>query len=117
MHPNELRKLLVEIFPDFGPYWDDPGNCFREDNGAFTLHGMFSEFTAYLREHHGSFNGEQIAALGRFVSDCMASKDEILDNAAATCFVENIANEECGRVLGRHLSGEARKYWQACGGR
>ena len=46
----------------------------------------------------------------------MDSGDENLDNAAGTCFVENIAGEPCDRELARHLSGEARRYWRYWGG-
>jgi hypothetical protein len=47
----------------------------------------------------------------------MSSKDWDLDNAAATCFVENIAGEECDRDLRGHLFGPALDYWRAWGGR
>lgn len=43
--------------------------------------------------------------------------DGPLDNAAATCFVENVAGEPCDRELSPHLTGEARRYWQHWGGR
>jgi hypothetical protein len=43
--------------------------------------------------------------------------DGPLDNAAATCFVENIAGEPCDRELSPHLTGEAKRYWHAWGGR
>jgi hypothetical protein len=47
----------------------------------------------------------------------MVSADAALDNAAATCFLEDIAGDECDRELARHLTGEARRYWRAWGGR
>jgi hypothetical protein len=116
MTPQELLNRLVALFPDFRAYWDDPGNCFRDDDGSFTLHGVFAEFTSFYRERHASFPPDRVAALGAFVSECMASADADLDNAAATCFVENIAGEECDRELARHLTGEARRYWQTWAG-
>jgi hypothetical protein len=117
MTSQELLDRLVAIFPDFQPCWDNPGNCFRDDDGSFTLHGVFAEFTTFFREQHVVLSRDRIAALGEFVSECMASDDADLDNAAATCFVENIAGEPCDRELSPHLSGEARLYWQAWGGR
>jgi hypothetical protein len=114
MSPQELVDRLAATFPEFRQYWDNPGNCFRNDDGSFTLHGVFSEFTSYFRERHKSFRPDQVAALGAFVSDCMAPDDDSdLDNAAATCFVENIAGEECDRELARHLARPARKYFEA----
>lgn len=117
MAPQALLDRLVTLFPDFQAYWDDPGNCVREDDGTFTQHGVFAEFTGFFREQYQSHPAERMAALGAFVSECMSSADVDLDNAAATCFVENVAGEECDRELARHLSGEARKYWQKWGGR
>jgi len=117
MTPQALLDRLVALFPDFRAYWDDPGNCFRYDDGTFTLHGVFAEFTGFFRERHESLPADKVAALGAFVSECMTSADVELDNAAATCFLENVAGEECDRDLARHLSGEAQRYWQAWDGR
>jgi hypothetical protein len=116
MTPQSLLDRLVALFPDFRGYWDDPGNNFRDDDGTFTLHGVFANFTWFFKERHNLLPIERVTALGIFVSNCMASDDIDLDNAAATCFVENVAGEECDRELARHLSGEARKYWLAWGG-
>ncbi len=57
----------------------------------------------------------RIASLGAFVSECMASDDDNLDNAVATCFLENIAGEECSQKMALHLSGEAERYWKQWG--
>jgi hypothetical protein len=117
MTPHALLDKLVALFPGFRSYWDDPGNCFRDDEGSFTLHGVFAEFTGFFRERYTAFSPDQIASLGTFVSECMAPADDSpLDNAAATCFVENIAGEPCDSELSPHLIGEARRYWQAWGG-
>jgi hypothetical protein len=57
---------------------------------------------------------DRLAGLGAFVSECIAAADDgPLDDAAATCFVENIAGKLCGRELSSHLTGEARRFWQA----
>jgi len=117
MTPEALVDRLSALFPDFRAHWDDPGNCFRDDDGAFTLHGVFAEFTSFYRERHAALPAVRVAALGVFVSACMAPADDgPLANAAATCFVENIAGEPCDRELSPHLTGEARRYWLAWGG-
>ena len=110
MTPKELLDSLVELFPDFRPVWDGPSNCYRNDDGSFTLHGVFAEFTSYFRDRYDSLPSDRLAALGAFVSDCMTSPDANLENAAATCFVENIAGAECHPALSNHLRGEARTY-------
>src|SRR5262245_46285110 len=112
MTPQALLDRLVALFPEFRARWDNTGNCFRGDDGTFGLHGVFAEFTGFFRERYKSLPAERVATLGAFVSECMASADADLDNAVATCFLENVAGEECDRELARHLSGEARGYWQ-----
>jgi hypothetical protein len=118
MSPRALIDRLVALFPDFRAYWDDTENCYRDDDGSFTLHGVFAEFTSFYRERHARLPADRVAALGAFVSECMAPGDDgPLSNAAATCFVENIVGEPCDRNLSPHLSGEAKRYWLAWGGR
>lgn len=118
MTPQSLLNRLVDLFPDFRTYWDAPGNCCLNDDGSFTLHGVFSKFTGFFRERHTALPADRVAALGAFVSECIAPADDgPLDNAAATCFVENIACEPCDRELSPHLTGEARRYWRARSGR
>jgi hypothetical protein len=114
--PQELLDRLGGLFPDFRACWDDASNCYRSDDGSFTLHGVFSEFTDFFRERYASLPPSRIEALGAFVSDCMASGGTDLDNATGTCFLENIAGEPCSRGLGQNLSGQAYTYWQAWGG-
>jgi hypothetical protein len=117
MKPQVLLDRLIALFPEFREHWDHPSNCFRNDDGSFTLHGVFAEFSHFFRDRHAELPADRAAALGEFVSECMASSDDNLGNAAGTCFVENIAGEPCDRVLSPHLTGEARRYWQAWGGR
>jgi hypothetical protein len=117
MTPQALLGRLVALFPDFQSHWDRPGNCFRDDDGSFTLHGAFAELAGFFQERCKSLPAQRVAALGTFVSECMASNDAELENAAATCFVENVAGEACDRQLARHLTGPAQRYWQAWKGR
>jgi hypothetical protein len=111
MTPQELLSYLTALFPEFGPYWDAPGNCFRNDDGSYTLHGVFSEFTSFFREHSERLTSDQLLALGAFVSECIVPADTDLSNAAATCFVENIAGEDYAEEFAIFLKGAARKYY------
>ena len=118
MTPQELLDRLAALFPDFRAYWDAPDNCALYDDGSFNLHGVFMEFTWFFEERHAALPADRVAALGAFVSECMAAPgDPPLGNAAATCFVENIAGKPCDRELAPHPIGDARRYWRAWGGR
>lgn len=112
MTSAQLLDRLAALFPEFRPYWD------ANNYGSSTLHGVFEVFTGYFQERHESLPADRVAALGQFVSECMAADDDNrLDNAAATGFVENIAGEPCDSRLSPHLTGPARRYWQYWGGR
>jgi hypothetical protein len=111
MTPQALVDRLVAIFPDFVPYWADPGNCFREDDGSFNTFGVFAEFSGFFRERQDRLPADRIAALGALLSECMDGGDEDLANAAALGFLECRAGELDGAVLKPHLSGEALRYY------
>ena len=53
MTPEALLDRLTALFPDFRAHWGDPGNCFRDDDGSYTLHGVFAEFTSFYRDRAG----------------------------------------------------------------
>jgi hypothetical protein len=104
---------LVGLFPDFAKVWESTDNHFREDDGTATPCGVFSEFSYYFQERYEQFSPTQVAALGRLVTECVASPDADLGDAAATCFLENVAGE-ISADFRRHLSGEALTcylYW------
>jgi hypothetical protein len=111
--PQLLLDQLTNIFPEFQSNWDSDDNYFRK---PFTLHGVFAQFSHFYKNCVASFKIEQIVALSNFVNNCMESKDENLDNAAATCFVENIAGEDCARHIAPYFRGEALRYFNAWGG-
>ncbi len=113
MQSSEIHDRLVEILPAFRDYWDSPENYFREDDGSFTECGVFAECSHYVRDFFDSFAIRQIEALARFISQCMESEPEsTLADAAATCFLENLARESFSHRLTEHLSGEALSYYR-----
>jgi hypothetical protein len=111
MHAKDLLAQLVTMFPDFSAVWDNPTNCFREDDGSSTRGGVFAEFSSYFRERYEQFSGTQIEELGRLVTECVESADAELSHAAATCFLENVAAERFSPDFRRHLSGEALRFY------
>jgi hypothetical protein len=114
--PQALLDHLTVMFPEFRDDWNRPPNCHCADDGTFTLHGVFAQFTGFFKNHVASFTQDRIAALANFVNNCMASGDEALDNAAATCFVENIAGEDCARTIAPYFNGDALIYFERWGG-
>jgi hypothetical protein len=108
--PIDVQSRLVKMFPEFAQFWDKATNCHRDADGGFTLWGVFAEFSHYFREHFTSFSASTLATLGAFLEECMASPGSDLDNAAATCFLENVAGEESAAALRPHLSRRAQDF-------
>ena len=106
--PQNLFVRLDAILPGFASFWDDPRNCFREDDGSFTPFGVFNLFYTYYLEHRSRMPADRSAALGALVSECMASGDGELADAAAMGFLEGA---EFDPGFARHLAGEALRYY------
>jgi len=110
MSPADVYARLVTIFPDFAGHWESPSNCFREDDGTFSLWGLFAEFSAYFRLHFATFSPSILATLAEFIDECMASPNTDIDNAAATCFLENLAGHDSGAGLRPFLGQVAQGF-------
>ena len=103
--PVTVLKNLTKMFPDFAAVWGSPDNCFLDDDGAFTYHGLFSEFSHYVRDNFALMEGQKKEELFHFIESCVSNDalhDEELGNAVFTCFLENLA--------GGRLSPEYRRY-------
>jgi hypothetical protein len=92
-------KRLVALFPGFAEFWNDPGNCYREDDGSFNHYGVFNEFYSYFTLNRERFPDDRLAALGALVSEYMT----------ATGFLEGASFDP---AFARHLRGEALRYYQ-----
>jgi|SRR5215204_3687799 len=103
--PGKVLNELTKMFTGFAPVWESPENCFLNDDGSFTYHGLFSEFGSYVRDNFGGMEERKREELFDFIESCVSDlgrSDEGVDNAVCTCFLENLSNES--------LSPELRKY-------
>ena len=111
MTPDELVGRLVGLFPDFADHWEGPDNLSREADGSSTLCGAFAEFSHYFCEHYEELPPERLQALGWVLAECMAEPDTELDEAAATCFLENVAAERFHGDFERFLIGRPLEFY------
>ncbi len=109
--PQELLDRLVGLFPEFSASWNDRGNYFRNDDGSFSFFGVFAEFSYFFRDYYEHFSRDWIAALGEFLSECMAVPNSELGTAAAACFLENVAAERFSADFKMYLRGEPLDYY------
>jgi hypothetical protein len=101
----------VLLFPAFRHEWEAPNNCFVGDDGSFSFCGVFSELGHFFRGEFDSLPQSALEEFGRFVSKCLDHPQSELDEAAATCFLENMAYEPFSARLKRHLHGEALEFY------
>jgi hypothetical protein len=48
---QELLERLTDIVPSFSDFWQKDDNLFVNEDGKFSVHGVFSQFSAYLRDN------------------------------------------------------------------
>jgi hypothetical protein len=111
MTPEELVGSLTRLFPDFTARWEAEDNPSREPDGSFTLCGVFAEFSDFFREHYEELAPERLQALGWVLAECMAEPDSDLDEATATCFLENVAAERFHADFERFLIGRPLEFF------
>lgn len=106
--PEAMLQQLVALCPSFEAYWQNEENIIhREDDGSFTLHGLFTEFSHFIRLHFGCMPEPARQELFGFLETCLTVSEappyDDLDNAVCTGFFENLAGEP-------FLSSELRRY-------
>lgn len=107
---------LQSIAPGFGEYWNDPENLFRADDGSFTFHGMFVEFSHYVREEFELLDEATRVQLFQFAEECAAHRqrsDTELSNAVYTCFIENLTNEPISAQIRSYLGPKSLALFDA----
>ena len=113
--PQNLLRRLFELVPGFQSQWDAPDNLFINDDGSFTVHGVFSVFSAYVREEFGNFDQTTRSNLFQYIEECVNTdihSDAGVSNAACTCFLENLAGEGAlSEEIRQHLGPKSKKYF------
>lgn len=95
--PTAMLHQLVALCPTFEKYWENDENIIhREDDGCFTLYGLFSEFSYFVRANFEVLPEPTRRELFDFVEACLMEPDtstqDNLDKAVST-FLESLAGE------------------------
>jgi len=101
MTKEEVKDFLIKLFPDFSGNWASNDNLFINEDGSYTYHGLFSEFSNYFRDNFKNFSDEQLKELFSNVEKWEVQETanyeeddaQLLSNAVFTCFLEGIARE------------------------
>jgi len=84
------------------------------DDGSFTYHGLFSEFSHYVRDNFGGMEGRKREKLFELIESCVSDverSDEELDNAVCTCFLENLSNESLSPAYRRYMGRKSLEFF------
>lgn len=110
--PQETLRQLSMLFPTFGIQWEQE-NAPPEDglvDGVYyewTHHAVLRRFLEFFSPHPGAFTEEQLRLLGDWINDAV-TRDDDLENAVSTCFLEHMHHVRIDRLLGPYLSRKAK---------
>jgi len=114
--PKELLKRLTDIVPGFGDFWQEDDNLSVDDDGTYSVHRVFAEFSAYLRDNFEDVKESIRKQLFAYVEVCFKEdphSESGVSNAACTCFLENLAGEgKLSEGLLNYLGDKSRDYFE-----
>jgi hypothetical protein len=94
-----LLAQLEGLCPSLRGYWEHPANLFNAPEPS--VHAVFAAFSHFVRERGLGASPALSPQVLAFLEACLSEPDSLpLSNAAATCFIENLAGEPC---LERHV--------------
>ena len=106
-NPSELRDQLFAIFPEFRPHWEVEDNEFIE-GGHFTYHGLMFMFSNYFTVRIAESSDKQIRALAEVFNQAV-TKDDDLENAVSTVFLEHMHQLKVTKLFGPFLTAQAKR--------
>ena len=107
-----LVETLGRVIPGFAAHWARGDSLFVDTNGEFTSHGVFAECSGYVRENYHALSDDSLKELAAFISSCLERVyGEDIENAAATCFLENLAGKPFHEEFSAYLRPAARSSY------
>ncbi len=92
-------------------------NMHLGEDGSITVHGVWSFCSGWIRDRLAGMTRAQTRALAELLNSQVGGDDGDLDNAAATCFLENLAGDPGTDRLRKMLRAEAARYWDRWSGK
>jgi hypothetical protein len=109
--PEQIKSELMELFPEFESQWESDHNYFRQDDGSFTQAGIFAELSHFIRDRFPDLPQDKTQRLFAQVEGWITCGQTDIENAVATCFLENIAGEPFSNEVRHQLGPKAREYF------
>ena len=113
--PKGLLENLVQIAPEFLSAWNNEDNLFIDKDGSFSVHGVFTEFSSFMRDNFGLLDENRRKKLFDYIEECVTTdihSENGVSNAACTCFIEDLAGEGVlSNTILKYLGVESKKYF------
>jgi hypothetical protein len=87
-----IKAELTSLCPDFAAAWEDERELWTADDGSFTVHGVFAVFSHYVADRLIRGADPALKKVFDYVESKLTGDDSVVDNAACTCFLENLMN-------------------------
>lgn len=101
---EHVLAMLDRVAPGFRGYAESTDNLFARDS----VHGLFAACSHWVTAGHTPHGVWH--AVADLLNRVVGGPDPDLDNAACTCFLENLARRD--HPLDPLLRGEALAYWR-----
>jgi hypothetical protein len=99
-----LVEMLDRAVPGFREHAESDAKLFEQDS----LHGLFAACSHFVLER--PVPASVWPAVAELLNRVVGGADNVLDEAACTCFVENLASRD--HSLDHLLRGAALNYWR-----
>jgi hypothetical protein len=87
-----IKKELISLCPDFAKVWNDECCLWTGEGGLFTVHGVFAVFSHYISDRLASGTDPNLRIVFEYVESKLTDDNSEVDDAACTCFLENLMN-------------------------
>jgi hypothetical protein len=125
MTKEDVKNFLTRIFPEYLESWNSADNYSKEEDGNYTYHGLFSEFSHFFISNIRTFSDEQLGELFSAIEKWELPETEtledwktghvddvlLLSNAVFTCFLENIAGEGITKRIKPFMGDRSFEYY------
>nr|CAA9239131.1 hypothetical protein AVDCRST_MAG63-1344 [uncultured Armatimonadetes bacterium] len=112
MTPEEAAsRHFIRLFPGFAADWEQE-DLLREDDGSFTLCGLFAAISTFLRDRAATLTPEERRRFGDYVNHHFHQADEPARDALGACLIENLEGYAFTRDLFAHVAPEVLRQFR-----
>jgi hypothetical protein len=98
-----IKTELISLCPEFAAVWNRQCDLWTADDGSFTVHGVFAVFSDYIADRLGRAADPDLLRVFEYVESKVTDDNSDVDNAACTCFLENLMNRVPETIPPQHL--------------